>query len=253
MPEQACSSSHIGAFVFDLDGTLVETERLKALSYARVIGTLTGTTVPDQRAIDLYELVIGSADEMVCDRMIEEFNLERALEAGSEAGWKALHRLRMEDYRLHDGATEHLLQHAYQHNIDLLRMQKSAGRSVAVATSSLTDEAERVIGALGLLMFVDEIVGRDAVSKPKPDPEIYLYTMDRLGITPDQTIIIEDSPIGTRAAIASGAAWICVTTPLSRKAIASTPWLDRQWVVDDPATLKDVVDRRLKSSDNNPQ
>ena len=253
MPEQVRSSSHIGAFVFDLDGTLVETERLKALSYGRVISTLTGTTLPDQRAIDLYELVIGSTDEMVCERMIEEFDLEHALEADPEASWKTLHRLRMEDYRLHDGATEHLLQHAYQHNVDLLRTQKSAGRSVAVATSSLTDEAVRVLGALGLLMFIDEIVGRDAVTRPKPDPEIYLCTMDRLGIGPDQTIIIEDSPIGTQAAVASGAAWICVTTALSRKAIASTPSLDRQWVVDDPAKLKDVVNRRLESTGNNPQ
>ena len=253
MPEQARSSSHIGAFVFDLDGTLVETERLKALSYGRVIRTLTGTTLSNQRAINLYELVVGSTDEMVCERMIEEFDLERTLEADSEASWKTLHRLRMEDYRLHDGATERLLQHAYQHNVDLLRTQKSAGRSVAVATSSLTDEAVRVLGALGLLMFIDEIVGCDAVTKPKPDPEIYLCTMDRLGIGPDQTIIIEDSPIGTQAAVASGAAWICVTTPLSRKAIASTPSLDRQWVVDDPVKLKDVVNRRLESTGNNPQ
>jgi len=55
MPDQIEQDSRISAFIFDLDGTLVETERLKAKSYATVLGRLTGAIPPDHRAIELYE------------------------------------------------------------------------------------------------------------------------------------------------------------------------------------------------------
>jgi beta-phosphoglucomutase-like phosphatase (HAD superfamily) len=59
-------------------------------------------------------------------------------------------------------------------------------------------------------------------------------------------VIIEDSPIGTRAAMASGAAWICVTTAFSRAAIAAAPWIEPEWTVHDPAKLNETVTRRIE-------
>ena len=153
----------------------------------------------------------------------------------------------MDEYRGNHGAPENLLATVYQHNVDLLLHQKSFGRVIAVATSSFTDEAKRVLDALGLRVLMDEIVGRDAVRNPKPDPEIYLLTMARLGVEPDEVIIIEDSPIGVEAATASGAAWICVSTPFSRPAIEVSSWMDTQWVVHDPAKLNETVSRRIEA------
>jgi hypothetical protein len=49
--------------------------------------------------------------------------------------------------------------------------------------------------------------------------------------------------------MASGAAWICVSTPFSRLAVETTSWLDEQWVVHDPATLSETVERRIESID----
>ena len=249
MPEQNAPDSRITAFIFDLDGTLVETERLKARSYATVVGDLTGANVPEHRAIELYERIVGSTDEMVCRRMIDEFNIGETLEPVDGELWKHLHQIRMAEYRETDGAPEQLQANVYQHNIDLLQQQKSIGRTVSVATSSFSDEAKRVLDALGLRVLLDDIVGRDSVTNPKPDPEIYLLAMMRLGLAPEQVIIIEDSPIGTRAAMDSGAAWICVSTPFSRQAIEATSWLDPLWVVHDPATLSETVKRRIESID----
>ena len=48
----------IKAFLFDLDGTLVQTEKLKALSYAIVVQQLTGLPEPDQRAVKAYQEVM---------------------------------------------------------------------------------------------------------------------------------------------------------------------------------------------------
>ncbi len=251
MSDQIESTSRISAFIFDLDGTLVETERLKAKSYATVIGDLNGADTPDHRAIELYERIVGSTDEMVCRQMIEEFDLSSPLKPVDGEIWKHLHQIRMDEYRDTDGAPERLLENVYQHNIDLLRNQKRLGRTVSVATSSFIDEAKRVLDVLGVRVLLDDIVGRDSVTKPKPDPEIYLLAMARLGVEPEQVVIIEDSPIGTKAAIESGASWICVSTPFSRQAIESTSWLDPMWVVHDPAKLNETVNRRIESIDQN--
>jgi len=249
MPDQSVSGSRISAFIFDLDGTLVETEQLKALSYANVVGDLTGARIPDHRAVELYERIVGSTDEMVCRQMIEEFGISEALEPVDGELWKRLHQIRMDEYSDNDGAPERLQANVYQHNVDLLRNQKIIGRTVSVATSSFSDEAKRVLDALGIRMLLDDVVGRDAVRKPKPDPEIYLLAMSRLGVSPEEVIIIEDSSIGTEAAMASGAAWICVSTPFSRQAVEATSWLDQEWVVHDPAKLSETVKRRIELAD----
>ncbi len=249
MPDQSVSGSRISAFIFDLDGTLVETEQLKALSYANVVGDLTGARIPDHRAFELYERIVGSTDEMVCRQMIEEFGISEALEPVDGELWKRLHQIRMDEYSDNDGAPERLQANVYQHNVDLLRNQKMIGRTVSVATSSFSDEAKRVLDALGIRVLLDDVVGRDAVRKPKPDPEIYLLAMSRLGVSPEEVIIIEDSSIGTEAAMASGAAWICVSTPFSRQAVEATSWLDQEWVVHDPAKLSETVKRRIELAD----
>jgi HAD superfamily hydrolase (TIGR01509 family) len=221
MPDQIESSGRISAFIFDLDGTLVETER--------------------------YERIVGSTDEMVCRQMIDEFDIADSLDLVEGEQWKHLHQIRMSEYRASDGAPERLLENLYQHNIDLLRAQKTAGRAVSVATSSFSDEAKRVLDVLGVRVLLDDIVGREMVGNPKPDPEIYLLAMGRLGVAPEEVIIVEDSPIGTQAAMASGASWICVTTPFSRQAIESSSWLDPLWVVHDPVKLNETVNRRIET------
>lgn len=249
MPKKPVTESRISAFIFDLDGTLVETERLKAKSYASVLGWLTGANAPDRRAIELYERIVGSTDEMVCRQMIDEFGIGEFLDPIDGELWKHLHQIRMDEYRATDGAPERLIESVYQHNIDLLRNQKSVGRTVSVATSSFSDEAKRVLDVLGVRVLLDDIVGREMVTNPKPEPEIYLLAMERLGVEPEQCIIVEDSPIGTKAAMAAGASWICVSTPFSYQAIETSPWLDPMWVVHDPAKLNETVNRRIESID----
>ena len=251
MSDQIESTSQISAFIFDLDGTLVETEQLKAKSYATIIGDLNGANTPDHRVIELYERIVGSTDEMVSRKMIDEFNLSDLLKPVDGELWKHLHQIRMDEYRNTDGAPDRILENVYQHNIDLLRDQKRLGRTVSVATSSFSDEANRVLEVLGLRVLLDDIVGRDSVTNPKPDPEIYLLAMERLRVEPEEVVIVEDSPIGTKAAMASGASWICVSTPFSREAIESSTWLDPMWVVHDPAKLNETVNRRIESIDKN--
>lgn len=241
--------SDIKAFVFDLDGTLLETEQLKAEAYADVIGELLGKSNSEQSAIDLYREIVGSTDRTVSLRMIEKFGLTSKLSQNEgEQGWQALHRIRMERYRASYGTLGKLRAVQYSHNVALLNRAKAEGMQVAVATMSFSDEAERVIDALGLSDSVDTIVGVDNVKNEKPAPDAFLLAMDRLGVSPKQALIIEDSPAGTRAAIASGAVWLCVPTPFSLGAVKAAEDIDRRWIVEDPATLDEKIVERLDSA-----
>jgi HAD superfamily hydrolase (TIGR01509 family) len=238
----------IRAFIFDLDGTLVETEQLKAQAYADVIGRLRGKERPEKSAVELYRAIVGSTDQTVCRRMIEYFNLLPLLDVQvREKPWQALHRIRMKRYREAHGTAANLRAAQYAHNVQLARRAKADGRRVAVATMSFSDEAERVIGALGLSGTVDSVVGVDHVQNPKPAPDAFLLAMERLYVSPAETVIIEDSPAGTRSAMRSGARWICVATPFSAAAVRQAEDIDRQWVVEDPSMLEATVTRRISA------
>lgn len=241
--------SPVKAFIFDLDGTLLETEQLKAETYADVIGELLGKAAPEQGAIDLYREIVGSTDRTVSQRMVERFGLASKLHTlDGEADWQTLHRIRMELYRASYGTPGKLRAVQYSHNVALLKKAEADGMQVAIATMSFSDEAERVIEALGLSDSVDTIVGVDHVENEKPAPDAFLLSMNRLGVTPDQTLIVEDSPAGTRAAIASGAAWLCVPTPFSLAAVQNAADIDRRWVVEDPSSLDEKIEERLNSA-----
>lgn len=242
-------SSGISAVVFDLDGTLVETEHLKAEAYAALVGKLAGKATPEQAAIELYQSKVGATDLNICDAMIARFQLESKLDIQpGESPRTALHRARMSLYREQFGTGETLCGLAYSHNIDLARSAHAEDLKIAVATMSYSDEAERVLRALGLSEIVETVIGVNHVQNPKPAPDAFLHAMERLRVTPAETLIIEDSPTGAAAAAASGARWLCVATSFSSSALKSQTALDPKWIVWNPADLQDTVKRRITSA-----
>lgn len=243
-------SSRVRAVVFDLDGTLVETEHLKAESYAELIGMLRGAGAPEPAAIALYRSIVGATDLAVCEAMIERFEIEPliAREPG-ETAVRALHRQRMSLYRRSYGTPENLASLIYPQNVDLLKRTHSEGLATGVATMSFAEEANRVLGAIGVLRLVGVVVGVDDVANPKPAPDAFIAVMERLGIPPDETLIIEDSPRGAHAAAASGAKWLCVATEFSEQALRADEELDPDWIVWRAGDLESAVKRRIEISD----
>ena len=66
----------IRAVVFDLDGTLVQSEKLKAHSYAVAVQGLLGLEEPDQRAIEAYREIVGSARDVASRHIVDSLGLE---------------------------------------------------------------------------------------------------------------------------------------------------------------------------------
>ena len=85
------------------------------------------------------------------------------------------------------------------------------GGKTAIASTACKENLMNAIHALDLKEYFDLIFAGVDVKRGKPDPEIYIKSMAALGVTPEETLIFEDSDIGIEAAIASGARYIRVT------------------------------------------
>jgi HAD superfamily hydrolase (TIGR01509 family) len=92
-----------------------------------------------------------------------------------------------------------------------MRAAKSLGLRVGIASSSSRNWVVGHLTRLGLIAYVDAIACGDEVQHKKPDPELYLTVLTRLGVAAKEAIAIEDSPNGTRAAQRAGI--FCVTVP----------------------------------------
>lgn len=89
--------------------------------------------------------------------------------------------------------------------IILLKHLKNRGFKLACCSNSVKETLHLMLKSAQIHEFFDIIIGNDEVSKPKPDPEIYLKTFSHLNLKPRECIIVEDAPHGIAAARASGA------------------------------------------------
>jgi beta-phosphoglucomutase len=245
----------IRAFVFDLDGTLVETEELKALSYARAAAELR-PDLNEGEVTEAFKDFVGLSRQEVAVGLMRRFGLEgaartRMVEFGVDRPWQAYVQIRLRIYETLVADPELVLAHSYSHNIALLCDVRRKGCLTALATQSHREQARRVLDILGLADEFDVVVTRDDVEHGKPDPEMHLLAARELGVRPEDCLAIEDSPAGVKAALAAGTEIGAVTTDLTRQKFRDTNLLDRSHIVDDPRTLPTVV-RRLISAHGQP-
>lgn len=175
------------AVLFDFDGVICQTEtfrmdRLKA-SFEKM-----GLTVDKKR---LYQLVGGTRQERApfMDQIFE--GQENYLEHRDE-----ILSLKWPVPPYGELATPGV-------SVVLGRL-KEEGYKIAVASNSRTDMLEDGLSQCGLCHLVDVVVSGWDAGRRKPDPYVYQEAMRRLGVTPGEAIIIEDSPIGIQAGKAAG-------------------------------------------------
>jgi beta-phosphoglucomutase len=87
----------------------------------------------------------------------------------------------------------------------MLSRLRHEGLKLAVCSNSIRESVDLMIHQAGLAEYFDFLVSNEDVGKPKPDPEIYTTAIARMGVTPEETLIVEDAPHGVEAARRSGA------------------------------------------------
>lgn len=237
----------IRAMIFDLDGTLVQTERLKAISYAKAVIELCPDQVSEGQVVEAFKQVVGLARQEVAQSLVKRFNLVekaagRMAEFGVSTPWQAFIQVRLQHYEAMLADPRILLDNRWSHNIDLLEEAHRARFKTGLATMSSCRQAQRVLEIINLSGEFDFIATRDDVAHGKPEPEIYNLVACELDLPAAQCLVIEDSPAGVQAALAAGMWCIAMTTPFTRAAIHSSQLLDERWVVDEAEKLLPVVE-----------
>ncbi len=185
----------IKAVLFDLDGVLVDARdwHYEALNQALEIF---GYTINRQEHETFY-------NGLPTSRKLEKLSQDKGLPL-------SLHHL-INDLKQRN--TQRALHLNTRPSFDkqlMLKALKNEGLKLAVCSNSVRDTVEVMLDNAMLKSYFDLLLSNQDVAKNKPHPEIYLSAMEKLKVSPEQTIIVEDAPHGVEAARASGANVIVV-------------------------------------------
>jgi HAD superfamily hydrolase (TIGR01509 family) len=185
----------ISAFIFDMDGTLLESTKIDYNAWVMLFGEYGSDFV----SFDEYRKLLGvkSIDIIKEYLTLEGDGLDMALK-------KRLQFIK--DIIEEEGLMA--VPYAEQFLIDA----KNASFKMALATGARQEKMETVLGKVGLGKYFDVIVTGDDVRKGKPDPALFLEAAKRLGIEPSQAIVVEDAENGISAAKNAGMKSIAITT-----------------------------------------
>ena len=189
------------AIIFDMDGTLVDTERLGFKGWDLAAAEL-GADVP--RA--LAESFVGHNEPAVLAMLTEALGDADLARRVFDLHWVKRRELAETELEAKPGA------------VDAVHELKREGYRLAVASSSSREMIELNLSRAGMLDAFDIITGGTEVENGKPAPDIFLLAAQKLGAEPARCAVVEDSPNGVRAGAAAG-----MTVYLVPDTIAPTP------------------------------
>jgi len=181
------------AILFDMDGLLLDTERL---SRASMIEVMTDMGYPMTEAI--FAQLIGVPVDANRAQLAAEFDDEFDYDLMRERQAALNHQRHGLSRPLRPGARE------------MLQAVSEMGIPSAIATSSQREKTLSHLTHTGLLPHFDAVVTRDDVARGKPFPDLYLAAAAALGQPPGACLALEDSHSGVRAAHAAGVPVIMV-------------------------------------------
>ena len=177
----------IKAVIFDMDGTLIDSERLGAAAWAQAADEL-GLEFSQDVSRSFIGRTLPDVLKILADLYGNEEDGERL--------WRRHREIREEmaetDLELKDGARE---------CIDGLL---AAGYHIGLATSSRHATAEGNLRRFGLFDKFETVTCGEDVEHGKPDPEMYLLACKRAGAVPSECAVVEDSRNGCVAGIMAG-------------------------------------------------
>ena len=174
--------------IFDLDGVLVDAKNIHFESLNDALPE--GYKISEEEHLSTYD---GLKTNQKLDMLHKNKGLNKNLFIDI---WEKKQKYTKQKLELLDRNQSHIEMCKYLKNKDI---------SLAVASNSIRETVEIVLQKQGIHEYFDLIISNEDVKNSKPHPEMYWKAMSELSVLPEDTLIVEDSPYGLKAAERSNA------------------------------------------------
>ena len=174
--------------LFDMDGVILDTEKLYTRFWCEAAQAL-GYPMTHEMALGMRSL----------SREVGERQLKAYLGESVDYQQVRNKRIEMMSAFIEENGVE--LKPGIHELLDFL---KERGIKTSIATSSPLDRTKEYLSQVGLVDAFDELVSGHMVEHGKPAPDIYIYAAKKLGLNPEECLVLEDSPTGLLAAYRAG-------------------------------------------------
>ena len=189
------------AVIFDWDGTLADTRKAVVYSFQKVLKEA-GCHVSDE----FIERLMGVGTKKTIIAAYKKCNMRLDV--------STLNNLATEKIRIHAGLADII--NIFEGVTELLEELQPKVK-IALATMSNREVVDKLLPAKKLVGYFEVVVTADDVTKPKPDPEVFLVSAAELGVKAKNCVVVEDSVFGVRAAKAAGMRCIAVPSGVYSK------------------------------------
>jgi phosphoglycolate phosphatase len=205
---------------FDLDGTLVDSVTDLARSTSELVTSLGGRALSEQEVA----LMVGEGAGVLVRRALEAAGLDPNTPNALSRFLDIYDRRLLDTTRAYDGVREMLL-------------MASRRATLSVITNKPLAPSRRILDALNLLSFFEDVVGGDGPYGRKPNAT----GLVALAGTAEHVMLVGDSPVDWETAVAAGCEFVWARYGFGAQRFDAPP--DTPYVIDRPAELAGIVDR----------
>lgn len=180
----------IRCVLFDLDGTTIDTNELIIATLQHVLREHCGLELT-------REMIIPQMGGPLTDQL-RHFT-----------GWEEVADL-VKAYRAYNYARHDEMVTLFPGVLDTVKRLYEAGLKIGIVTNKARASTARVLDHFGLRPYVGSVVTIEDVERPKPHPEPMHKAMRELGVKPEETVMVGDSPFDLLAARAAGVMAVAV-------------------------------------------
>ena len=173
------------AFIFDLDGTLINSEKYHVEGFAHAVEALSGHEITEEECREFFEGHTSTFVPVLAERHGIELDPDEVLEKKREH------------------VQENFRTEVFPYAINFIHKWRKRQR-LALASNSPKQFVKNALVEGRMIDWFEVVCTADDVTHRKPHPEMYTLTVELLNLKPEDVLVFEDSPAGVEAARAAG-------------------------------------------------